>query len=246
MVSRFAGQKDTGAFNWPGSTSLGIALLLVAVIAGGPLSAQAPDLGGSGQINECNGDITINTGMIVGTTLPVTLEIENGPSNDAADNPVAATFDPINYWGSCSSTGPCVPAAGVTFIDGSETTTCPGTFDGTAAPSGAGEVVTFNFGPSGLVLGPAATSQGLTTCTISFDVMVPAPGPTQQTFLSEAGTDVVCAVTGLQISSSDSVAIIIDPAVPTVGEVGLAVLALILLGGSLVMIRRRGGVSTSP
>ena len=84
-------------------TTIAVGLVLLLPTAT-PVSAQFTKL------LECNSDVTIVLGTQMANTVPVTLIVENGPSNDDTlpnGIPVSQAFDMITFWPSCDTTLPC-------------------------------------------------------------------------------------------------------------------------------------------
>ena len=214
---------------WLASAALLVGLLALA-LAPAPASAESS----KNRANDCNGDIQIDNGMVAGAVVPVTLTVENGPSTDAMNAPVGQLFPTVSYYPNCSSTaGGCTPAAGAEVDDATFATDCPGTvLPGVVVTDGAGERVDF----TGTMLAAAGSATGTTSCQITFDVNLTGGAGN---YVSLASTDGACDGTGL-FSSSLGTSFLAFAPVPTVGEIGLAALALLLLIiGSLMVLRRR-------
>lgn len=224
------------------------ACLLLVLISGSLLMAD--ELGTQDIPLNCNSDIQISESVdaVDPALFHVALTIESTESNDVADSPVTQSFPTVTFFPSCSSTVPCVPAPGVDFVGGSGSSNCPQAFNMAAAGPNQ---VDFTFTPD-LELGPNAgpTPADATSCNIFFDVRVnPAPA-VATTFLIEATTNGVCNIPGFPPDTFTSSATGTDdvdfvPAVPTMGEIALAILAVLLLTGSMVMLRRRQQASQS-
>ena len=202
-----------------------MAILLMLVASPAAYTDETPVW----RVNECNSDITISqlpATAAVGATSTVTLELVSTEANDAGGTAISQTFDKVTYTGDCQQPVgvPCtanMPAA-VMYL-GNVGGTCPGVV---ANPMGDG-VVEFDFVPD-LTLNPPNPAG----CTIPFDVTYSAAG----TYAVQANTLGMCQGGTFQ---SDTTVTTVADAVPTMGEVALLALALLLVGGSWAILRRR-------
>lgn len=230
--------------------------LLVGLLVLGLLPVPSP-LAAESSALECDSDLTIsfpagNTAM-PGGTIAVQLEVEWGLARDSLDNNVDIDFSSINFVSACDPSNPppgCAPdpATPVTYVPGSAVTTCD---PGTMTPTAVGSDVDFDFAPSpGFNLGPDPPSPPPPpavgeTCTIDFDVMVGAGVAAPSSILVEAASTGVCNIgaPGNDASSSNTATLDIIPSVPFSSAGAVAILALLLLAGSLyfVLLRRRSG-----
>lgn len=198
---------------------------------------------------DCNSELIINLPMDAapGATIPVTLEVVNGVSTDAADNNVEQLFKAITFWPSCTNTLPCVPdpALPISFV-GPVSTDCAVDDPWTATPMAGGEMIEFTFsggtGPdtAALTLPAAAMPMGVSTCSLVFEVKI--DDAFAGTTAMQATTMGVCDPRGLMLNSSaDATADL--TVVPTLGEIALVVLALLLGVAAWFSLRRRGAVA---
>ena len=220
--------------------ALALAVTVLSVLAT-PVIAQVPQ-----KALECNSEIQILLGTPTAVTggheIPVTLTVVNGLSRDAVDTNVTQDFSQVNFRGSCTMTGPCMPDAALplTYITGSYNSTaansCP---MNTTVVATAGDVE-FNFAtpftlmPSTAGSCPPAAADPTpgepnphTTCdcVVEFKMLL-ASGATPATgnsgFPVEATTMGTCDfLTGFQ--SSATATTILNP-VPTMGEAALLAL----------------------
>ena len=193
---------------------------------------------------DCNSDIMISLGVQTGQTVPVTLTVISGPATDAADVPVIQTFPSITFFPSCSTTLPCVvdtgPPQPVT-LGALTSTTCDVAFPWTATPNPGQDEILFTFTPvapstADLTLPAPGSPLGTTQCDLVFDVTVDATATGM--IAMQANTDGVCDPGGLDLNSSAQATAVITP-VPTLGEIGLIALALLLGLGTWIALRRR-------
>ena len=228
-------------------TVLGV--MAVALLAA-PVGAQAPV---PQKALECNSLISIAFGpptpVAGGSECDVTLTIENALSRDINDIDIDQDFQFVDFQGNCTSTLPCVPDATepVDFVPGSQSTNCPGMATVTTGLLSPGSV-SFDFGAPGFNLGAAPggicpPGNQPCRCEIFFRVFIEdadagVPFPTQ------ADTSGVCNIPGFPIgtfvSSAAATAPVAHP-VPTLGEMGLAALAALLLAGAWWTLNRRHG-----
>ncbi|MCP4203254.1 MAG: IPTL-CTERM sorting domain-containing protein [bacterium] len=210
--------------------------LLLALAAGSPLSAA--ELPSQQVPLACQSNITIGESVdpVDNTLFHVILTVANVESSDAGDVPQTQQFPFVRFFPSCSAI-PCTPAPGVDVVAGSESSNCPQALN---APIAGAGFVDFTFTPT-LELGPnAAPGMGFDTfCDILVDVRVNPVPAVATTFNMEGTTTGACVSFDGSSSGSGSDDIMFVPAVPTLGEAALAVLALLLIVGSLVILRRR-------
>lgn len=207
---------------------IGAALVLLAGVA--PAAELERD-----QINDCNSLVAINQALggtvPAGQILSVTLTVTNQLATDQVNNPIQQRFDLVEYNPDCTLSPNCTPnPAGAVNFQGNLGGTCAGT---TAIDMG--NQVNFDFVPD-IDLNNGAS------CTVTFDMAIPNPG----TYDSEARLDGICLhpldMTG-GFNSSTSVQASIT-VVPTLGEVALATLALLLGAGAWTILRRRAQPAT--
>lgn len=235
--------------------ALALAVPVLLVLAA-PVAAQVPQ-----KALECNSEIQIllgtPTAVSGGHEIPVTLTVVNGLSRDAVDTNVTQDFSQVNFRGSCTMTGPCMPDAALplTYVAGSynssATNSCPGNTG--VVPSGGD--VAFDFAtpftlmpstngtcpPAAADPSPGEPNPHTTCdCVVEFRMLLtsgamPASGNTG--FPVEATTMGTCDfLTGFQ--SSASATTILNP-VPTMGEAALLALTFLMLAGAAAILRRR-------
>ncbi len=230
--------------------ALSVAAGLALVVSAAPLSAQVPQ-----KALECNSLINIAFGPATpvagGSECDVTLTIENALSRDLFDVGVDQDFQMVDFFGSCTSVGPCVadPALPVTFVPGSESTTCMGM--AVVTPGAGNGSVNFDFGMPGFNLGPAPggvcpPGAQPCRCEITFRVFI-ADANAGIMFPTEATTAGVCNIPNFPVGTFTSAAAATAPithnvtVVPTTGEAALLALAILLAVGAASMLRRRSG-----
>lgn len=213
-------------------TRLGLAVILMfaASLQGAEVTKN--------QLLDCNSALQIShalKSMAGGSAVfGVTITVTNVLSTDAANMPVDQVFDKVDYFPSCTSTLPCAksPVGTVNYVAGSVGGTCPN-----LNVMDMGDQVLFNFVPD-IPLGPPTA---MTSCTITFDEMMPNPG----TYTSEVTTGGVCQVPGIPLNSNSTVTDQVTFApVPTLGQFGWMILALILACGSILILRRKAVPNT--
>lgn len=199
---------------------------------------------------ECNSLITTNFGAQIavagGSEVPVTLTVSNGLSRDAINTDVSQDFQVVDFFGSCTSTGPCVEnlAMPVTYVPGSHNAAAPDACPGLMSATVMGTVgVQFNFGVPGFTLGPSMTGSCAPNtacdCTVDFRVFIPTASGTGP-FNTEATTMGTCMIPPAGGFTSTALATVPLMIMPTMGEAALLALALILLAGAASILRRRG------
>lgn len=238
----------------PGPLPIVAALTLLVLLLTPAAAVSAPQP--VRQALDCNSDLFIDIPPTVeaGDTFTVVLTVINGVSTDALNADVGQRFDVISFFPSCTSTMPCdedtaLPVSFVgpvitdCMVDDPWTTTAVGgvvagtqidfTFTGGAGPTT----------PNGLFLPAAMVAGGTSSCQLEFDVMVD-PMFTG-TISMEATTDGICDPSGVMLNSSAEATanLTVEPmTVPTVGETGLALLALLLGLAAWSILRRRAAV----
>lgn len=193
-------------------------------------------------INECNSIIRVTNLPISpeeGQTVMFTLTVASTDSRDNADNPIPQEFTSALFTGDCVQPPglPCAANTGFMFL-GNLGGTCPGV----TAVAAAG-VVTFTFAPPVSLLVTGTVPPGFTedSCTITFDGVYAVDGA----YAAQANTSGICQNLGFPIGMFNSdttvttVVLVTPMMVPTLGEAALAILALILMTGSWMILRRR-------
>ncbi|MEE8137440.1 MAG: hypothetical protein V3T81_00990 [Thermoanaerobaculia bacterium] len=181
---------------------------------------------------QCNSTVTLGSAdpsdPMVGETRTLQITIQNGPSGGDSQ-----TFDLLQFFPACTTTLPCVDDVDgggnppVLFV-GNESDDCPGTI--TIDDSNP---TLWDFNPTSLVLADTAS------CTVDFDVRFVSQSfdNTPNEIRSQVDLSGDCA-SELTSSNSGTISFMLA-AVPTVGKVGLLVLALLLAVGSMVIFKRR-------
>lgn len=238
-----------------GRCLMGVGAVTLAMASG----AGAAALPGQKAL-ECAAGIEIDSiteDMANNALFHVVLRLTNTQSNDSMDMAQPQRFGPVSFYPDCSSFTPptCTapPVPGLKLVPGSGSSDCnvpP------APPQGTSNLPTlnmaavfadhfeFSFSPP-LEL---TNDNGVppprppTSCTISFDLEAdPVPTmPTDFDILTSVEGECQFPIAGPltnQTSVTDTISF--TPAVPTAGEYALAALALLLLVGSLVILRRR-------
>ncbi len=212
-------------------TLIALALLLLPSVA-------SPESNPGRRVNECNSDILIDvapTMLAVNQTATVTLTVTNTLSRDAADMGIDQVVDNVTYTGHCQ-TPPGLPCDSEVTDNafaylGSVGGSCPG-----VVPNEMNGVVTFDFVPDLVLTTPTPAAE--VSCTITFDVAYTAAGdfPIQTTTMG------VCQGGTFQSDTTVTSAVTVSEPVPTTGEVALAILALLLVGGAWLTLRRRNAL----
>ncbi len=239
MLMRTGSERARSVFCW-----LAASALLLTVLAL-PSAVAAVELTQVKAPGDCNSNLSIAFSPAmpaVGGTVAVTLTISNDPdTQDVGGMLIGQDFATVSYFPSCLSTIPCVvdPAMPASFVPGSQSTTCG---PGTMKPNDAGGQVDFNFTPApGFTIAPAGSPGD--SCTISFDVQIDPAAMNGATVMSEATTAGICTIggaAGTNVSASTDTAVY--SLVPTLGQIALAILALLLAVGSWHILRRRHAV----
>ena len=216
---------------------------------------------------DCNSDLQIDLPDMVmpNTTVQATLRVVNGLATDALNNNVEQRFEEIILYPSCLSTLPCDPDTSLPFsYAGAVSTTCSVDFPWNADTTDPNAVVfTFEGGLGGTAMGiggcpttapptcvdgdaltlPAAlTGEDTSECELVFELMV-APDFAGSNDL-QASTMGLCDPEGEELTSSaDSTARVSLVLVPTLGEMALILLALLLGASAWLVLRRREGGS---
>ncbi len=231
------GMSEKAAWNSVSRSIFVAAFSMTLVVASAVPAAELTRV----QINECNSSITIVQAPLSptqGQTVNVTMTIRSTDARDNANNAIPQVFDKATYRGDCQTPPgiPCAPnsPANVSFL-GNVGGTCPGI---NWIDMGNG-VVEFDFVPDLSLLvtvnpGPVVVPA---SCTVSFDVNYAAAA----TYAIQGNTSGVCQNPVGNVNSDTTVttALTVLPIVPTMGEFGLIALALVLLGGSWAILRRR-------
>lgn len=217
----------------------GVAFAVLALI-GGPLAAQqqAPF--------ECNANLAIslsNPSPLPGETVAVTLELINGPSNDAFDNPIPQDYSLVSFFPSCLSTLPCTEdTAAVASFSAVTSNTCGVMVTATSlvVPPGTPPQTDLTFTPDPLMVPAPPNNAGTASCQIVLDVVINPAAMPGQTNNMEANTVGTCTLgSGTPQGASATATLTVGAVVPTLGEVAFVILALILAAGSWIILRRR-------
>lgn len=220
---------------WLGRVGL-IALALVLVPALGSPEPQPVR-----KVNECNSDVTIDLPpgvLLVDQTITFTLTVENTDARDGMDAGIAQVFDDVVFTGHCQTPVgiPCDTEMmdNAFMYQGNVGGTCPNVMD-----SAMNGVVTFDFDPDlSLMSVTPPVPPDPVTCTITFEGSYARVG----SFPVQATTMGVCQGGAFDSDTTVTSAVVVE-GVPTMGEVALAILALLLVGASWLTLRRRNAPS---
>lgn len=202
---------------------------------------------------QCNSDINLTLTPLTaapGATVQVMMQLVNGPSNDALNAPLPQDWSQITFFPDCASIGAtmpptCNPTSPVRLaFAGMATSNCVDTMMANTTGNPMAQMdgsVVFSFAPNKLRLPAAATANGTTTCTITFNTTL------SPTAMGGASIDTLAVSTvndcsvplGLNSQADGSTTLTVMMMMPTVGTVALVILALSLLVGAFWLLRRR-------
>ena len=240
-VMRTGGDPSRCVCGWLGGAMLFVAGFVLPAIAG---AGDEHPLKGPG---DCSADARFEimpASPLIGGLVDVTIIISNTDSQEAAPNPgtpIPQDYSRVSFWPSCSgSPPPCVPddPLKATFVPGSASTTCgPGamTVNAITLMGVAGGQIDFDFAPGMTIAPPLPNS-----CSISFQLQTdPTLTDMDQIRFQVTSFGTCDPGFGSQPVGSTDTGVLTFAAVPALGGVALAILALIMGSGSWLLLRRR-------